>query len=91
MIFADRLVFKAHCLLRSKFSSVTSEGVLILSDFAFCLLFLPLLQEGKGGELTHDETTIISGALDLSEKVFISLQPVALLELSVLFFYFLIF
>ncbi|KAL1806591.1 hypothetical protein DCAR_0832408 [Daucus carota subsp. sativus] len=24
--------------------------------------------EGKGGELTHDETTIISGALDLTEK-----------------------
>jgi len=24
---------------------------------------------GKGGELTHDETTIISGALDLTEKV----------------------
>lgn len=23
---------------------------------------------GKGGELTHDETTIISGALDLTEK-----------------------
>lgn len=28
-----------------------------------------LLQAGKGGELTHDETTIISGALDLTEKV----------------------
>lgn len=26
-------------------------------------------QAGKGGELTHDETTIISGALDLTEKV----------------------
>lgn len=25
-------------------------------------------EEGKGGELTHDETTIISGALDLTEK-----------------------
>ncbi|KAL9163246.1 hypothetical protein ABFS82_06G027900 [Erythranthe guttata] len=25
-------------------------------------------EAGKGGELTHDETTIISGALDLSEK-----------------------
>ncbi|KAB1214257.1 hypothetical protein CJ030_MR5G023170 [Morella rubra] len=25
-------------------------------------------QAGKGGELTHDETTIISGALDLTEK-----------------------
>lgn len=29
-------------------------------------------QEGKGGELTHDETTIISGALDLTEKVIIT-------------------
>ncbi|KAH9290427.1 hypothetical protein KI387_034544, partial [Taxus chinensis] len=26
------------------------------------------LEAGKGGELTHDETTIISGALDLTEK-----------------------
>ncbi|XP_040362648.1 DUF21 domain-containing protein At4g14240-like isoform X2 [Rosa chinensis] len=26
------------------------------------------LQAGKGGELTHDKTTIISGALDLTEK-----------------------
>jgi metal transporter CNNM len=28
-------------------------------------------EAGKGGELTHDETTIISGALDLTEKVYI--------------------
>ncbi|KMS98756.1 hypothetical protein BVRB_3g069330 [Beta vulgaris subsp. vulgaris] len=27
-------------------------------------------EAGKGGELTHDETTIISGALDLTEKDF---------------------
>jgi len=27
------------------------------------------LKAGKGGELTHDEATIISGALDLTEKV----------------------
>ncbi|CAN4091586.1 unnamed protein product [Withania somnifera] len=26
------------------------------------------IEAGKGGELTHDETTIISGALDLTEK-----------------------
>ncbi|XP_061347862.1 DUF21 domain-containing protein At4g14240-like [Gastrolobium bilobum] len=26
-------------------------------------------EAGKGGELTHDETTIISGALDLTEKI----------------------
>lgn len=32
-------------------------------------LYFTLVQEGKGGELTHDETTIISGALDLTEKV----------------------
>jgi metal transporter CNNM len=25
-------------------------------------------EAGKGGELSHDETTIISGALDLTEK-----------------------
>lgn len=25
-------------------------------------------QAGKGGELTHDETTIIAGALELTEK-----------------------
>ncbi|TYH56971.1 hypothetical protein ES332_D08G057900v1 [Gossypium tomentosum] len=28
----------------------------------------PVGKAGKGGELTHDETTIISGALDLTEK-----------------------
>ncbi|KAL0318086.1 UNVERIFIED_CONTAM: DUF21 domain-containing protein [Sesamum angustifolium] len=28
----------------------------------------PISKAGKGGELTHDETTIISGALDLTEK-----------------------
>ncbi|XVF28932.1 hypothetical protein REPUB_Repub15cG0075400 [Reevesia pubescens] len=28
----------------------------------------PIGKAGKGGELTHDETTIISGALDLTEK-----------------------
>lgn len=26
-------------------------------------------QAGKGGELTHDETTIIAGALELTEKI----------------------
>jgi metal transporter CNNM len=29
---------------------------------------LQLKQAGKGGELTHDETTIIAGALELTEK-----------------------
>ncbi|XP_006594657.1 DUF21 domain-containing protein At2g14520 isoform X2 [Glycine max] len=28
----------------------------------------PISKAGKGGELTHDETTIIAGALELSEK-----------------------
>ncbi|KAG4924705.1 hypothetical protein JHK87_050245 [Glycine soja] len=32
------------------------------------LLLTVLKQAGKGGELTHDETTIIAGALELSEK-----------------------
>ncbi|KAJ8426633.1 LOW QUALITY PROTEIN: hypothetical protein Cgig2_020569 [Carnegiea gigantea] len=45
---------------------ITYEGVLVASDFPFCLVFLVLLQEG---ELTHDETMIISGALDLTEKI----------------------
>lgn len=27
------------------------------------------MQAGKGGDLTHDETTIIAGALELTEKV----------------------
>ena len=27
-----------------------------------------LSQAGKGGDLTHDETTIIAGALELTEK-----------------------
>jgi metal transporter CNNM len=29
---------------------------------------LNCIKAGKGGELTHDETTIIAGALELSEK-----------------------
>jgi metal transporter CNNM len=29
-------------------------------------------EAGRGGDLTHDETTIIQGALDLTEKVCIS-------------------
>ncbi|KAL0434486.1 UNVERIFIED_CONTAM: DUF21 domain-containing protein [Sesamum latifolium] len=32
------------------------------------LFFIHSQEAGKGGELTHDETTIISGALDLTEK-----------------------
>jgi metal transporter CNNM len=36
------------------------------------------LQAGKGGELTHDETTIIAGALELSEKIaFHAMTPVS--------------
>jgi metal transporter CNNM len=31
-------------------------------------------EAGKGGDLTHDETTIIQGALDLTEKVWTSLS-----------------
>lgn len=27
------------------------------------------MQAGKGGELTRDETTIITGALELSQKI----------------------
>ncbi|EOA29559.1 hypothetical protein CARUB_v10015954mg [Capsella rubella] len=29
----------------------------------------PISKAGKGGELTHDETTIIAGALELSGKM----------------------
>ncbi|KAL5134993.1 DUF21 domain-containing protein [Glycine soja] len=29
-------------------------------------------EAGKGGELTHDEATIISGALDLTEKIYVA-------------------
>ncbi|XP_077231300.1 DUF21 domain-containing protein At4g14240-like isoform X2 [Tasmannia lanceolata] len=32
------------------------------------LVSIHSMEAGKGGELTHDETTIISGALDLTEK-----------------------
>ncbi|WZZ20939.1 hypothetical protein YC2023_122326 [Brassica napus] len=34
----------------------------------FFPLAYPISKAGKGGELTHDETTIISGALDMSHK-----------------------
>lgn len=43
-------------------------------SFLFCLhrmlynLMTVCNQAGKGGELTHDETTIIAGALELTEK-----------------------
>lgn len=37
-------------------------------------------QAGKGGELTHDETTIISGALDLTEKVNTKIHPPYIVE-----------
>ena len=36
--------------------------------YAFIIFCLTINQAGKGGELTHDETTIIAGALELSEK-----------------------
>lgn len=43
-------------------------------DYSYwCLIhkcWISCFQAGKGGELTHDETTIISGALDLTEKVY---------------------
>lgn len=46
------------------------------------------MQAGKGGELTHDETTIISGALDLTEKVVsVKLSFVTYSNLSVSEFY----
>jgi len=34
----------------------------------FPVIFSCCTQAGKGGELTHDETTIIAGALELTEK-----------------------
>ncbi|MBA0710505.1 hypothetical protein Golax_009787 [Gossypium laxum] len=38
-------------------------------------------EAGKGGELTHDETTIISGALDLTEKVCTSMKLMSLMAI----------
>ncbi|PHT49648.1 DUF21 domain-containing protein [Capsicum baccatum] len=55
----------------------TRYGLAVGSNFVWLvriLMFLcypiayPIGKAGKGGELTHDETTIISGALDLTEK-----------------------
>ncbi|KAF3663652.1 hypothetical protein FXO38_10531 [Capsicum annuum] len=55
----------------------TRYGLSVGSNFVWLvriLMFLwypiayPIGKAGKGGELTHDETTIISGALDLTEK-----------------------
>lgn len=37
--------------------------------FTLCNLESHFFQAGKGGELTHDETTIIAGALELSGKM----------------------
>jgi hypothetical protein len=43
-----------------------TSDIFVFLGAVSCALYY---QEGKGGELTHDETTIISGALDLTEKV----------------------
>lgn len=41
---------------------------LLLFCFPSCFRQTFFWQAGKGGELTHDETTIIAGALELTEK-----------------------
>ncbi|KAF3655291.1 hypothetical protein T459_11899 [Capsicum annuum] len=52
----------------------TRYGLSVGSNFVWLVRILMFLWYpiaypiGKGGELTHDETTIISGALDLTEK-----------------------
>ncbi|OMO92153.1 hypothetical protein COLO4_17822 [Corchorus olitorius] len=43
---------------------VTAWGAILIS----VTLILLFGEAGKGGELTHDETTIIAGALELTEK-----------------------
>ncbi|CAL5430514.1 unnamed protein product [Camellia sinensis] len=45
-------------------SLVTAWGAILIS----VTLILLFGEAGKGGELTHDETTIIAGALGLTEK-----------------------
>ncbi|XP_022762834.1 DUF21 domain-containing protein At4g33700-like isoform X2 [Durio zibethinus] len=45
-------------------SLVTAWGAILIS----VTLILLFGEAGKGGELTHDETTIIAGALELTEK-----------------------
>lgn len=40
----------------------------LCSDVTFRLYDCSIFQAGKGGDLTHDETTIITGALELTEK-----------------------
>ncbi|XP_058217116.1 DUF21 domain-containing protein At2g14520-like isoform X2 [Rhododendron vialii] len=46
-------------------SLVTAWGAILIS----VTLILLFGEAGKGGELTHDETTIIAGALELTEKI----------------------
>jgi hypothetical protein len=43
-------------------------GSIIPYYASYFSLTFQLKQAGKGGELTHDETTIIAGALELTEK-----------------------
>ncbi|XP_064976067.1 DUF21 domain-containing protein At4g14240-like [Musa acuminata AAA Group] len=45
-----------------------SESALFRRAQLKALVSIHSQEAGKGGELTHDETTIISGALDLTEK-----------------------
>ena len=41
-----------------------------MAPSSYMLMFSSVVygQAGKGGELTHDETTIITGALEMSQK-----------------------
>lgn len=51
----------------SRFIIIPHNSSLFLSSFLHAYLCV-CLQAGKGGHLTDDETTIISGALDMVEK-----------------------
>lgn len=61
-----------ECKLVNWFCKFCCIGVLIyvfskISNVPLTLL-VACMQAGRGGELTHDETTIIAGALELGDK-----------------------
>lgn len=51
-----------------KFISLVHVPILSIYSGIRWLFICFLVKAGKGGDLTHDETTIIAGALELTEK-----------------------
>ncbi|KAJ1405630.1 CNNM, transmembrane domain [Sesbania bispinosa] len=72
-IYLDKLVNQFVAIILSVtfvlfFGEVIPQAICSRRAQLKALVNIHSQEAGKGGELTHDETTIISGALDLTEK-----------------------